>query len=80
METATVNRPKQCYRYALIELPVVLVPVPHNFIIHNICMKTLIVYFHAVHFLNILFLIKSFNSCVEYICLTLYNCFFSNLQ
>lgn len=24
----------------------------YNFIIHNICMKTLNVYFHAVHLLN----------------------------
>lgn len=24
----------------------------YNFITHNICMKTLNVYFHAVHFLN----------------------------
>lgn len=45
----------------------VLVP-QYNFIIHDICMKTLNVYFHAVHFLNkpIMFLIKkkNSNSCV----------------
>lgn len=37
-----------------------LVP-QYNFITHNICMKTLNVYFHAVHFLNkpIMFLIKT---------------------
>lgn len=40
--------------------------VPDSFVIHNICMKALIVYFHAVHFLNKLFLIKDLTAACLY--------------
>lgn len=50
----------------------------YNFITHNICMKTLNVYFHAVHFLNkpTMFLIKT-NQIQQ---LSLYYVHFLNVQ
>lgn len=61
------------YRYDACILMFVwmFVPVPqYNFIIHNICMKTLNVYFHAVHFLNkpTMFLIKKKTKFKNWIC------------